>query len=88
MVLAFDISADLMELGRNPVTVVCSGVKSILDVPKTLEVLETNGVNVIVYDKDNFFPGFYIPKTSLRTTYNTTSLSKISEILSIIFLFF
>ena len=37
----FDISADLIELGRTPVAVVCAGVKSILDIPKTLEVLET-----------------------------------------------
>src|SRR5690606_35049458 len=41
---SFDISADLEELGRTPVTVVCAGAKSILDIAKTLEVLETNGV--------------------------------------------
>jgi pseudouridine-5'-phosphate glycosidase len=40
---SFDISADLTELGRTPVLVVCAGVKSILDIPKTLEVLETQG---------------------------------------------
>ena len=38
-----DISADISELGRTPVTVVCAGVKSILDIRKTLEVLETQG---------------------------------------------
>ncbi len=38
---SFDVSADLMELGNTPVAVVCAGVKSILDIPKTLEVLET-----------------------------------------------
>ena len=43
----FDVSADLGELGRTPVTVVCSGAKSILDLPLTLEVLETNGVPVV-----------------------------------------
>lgn len=43
----FDISADLMELGRTPVAVVCAGAKSILDLPLTLEVLETQGVPVI-----------------------------------------
>src|SRR3546814_10021003 len=42
----FDISADLIELGRTPVAVVCAGTKSILDIPKTLEVLETQRVPV------------------------------------------
>lgn len=40
---SMDVSADLTELGRTPVLVVCAGVKSILDIPKTLEVLETQG---------------------------------------------
>lgn len=43
----FDVSADLRELGRTPVTVVCAGAKSILDLPRTLEVLETEGVPVV-----------------------------------------
>src|SRR6202008_3740384 len=43
----FDVSADLLELGRTPVAVVCSGAKSILDLPLTLEVLETQGVPVV-----------------------------------------
>lgn len=55
---SFDISADLSELGRTPVTVVCAGAKSILDLPKTLEVLETQGVPVIGYGTDEF-PAFY-----------------------------
>ena len=42
---SMDISADLTELGRTPVTVVCAGVKSILDIRKTLEVLETQGIH-------------------------------------------
>ena len=42
---SMDISADLTELGRTPVTVVCAGVKSILDIRKTLEVLETQGMH-------------------------------------------
>ncbi len=54
----FDISADLIELGRTPVAVVCAGVKSILDVPKTLEVLETHGVPVLGYRTDRF-PAFF-----------------------------
>ena len=44
---SFDISADLMELSQTPVTVIAAGAKAILDVPKTLEVLETQGVPVI-----------------------------------------
>ena len=54
----FDISADLEELGRTPVAVVCAGAKSILDIAKTLEVLETKGVPVIGY-KTAEFPAFW-----------------------------
>lgn len=54
----FDVSADLYELGKTPVAVVCAGIKSILDIPKTLEVLETQGVPVIGYKCHNF-PAFY-----------------------------
>ena len=55
---SFDVSADLPELGRTPVAVVCAGAKSILDVPKTLEVLETHGVLVVGY-RTGEFPGFF-----------------------------
>ena len=54
----FDISADLQELARSPVTVVAAGAKAILDLPKTLEVLETLGVPVIAYGQDAF-PAFW-----------------------------
>ncbi|XP_027210795.2 uncharacterized protein [Penaeus vannamei] len=54
-----DISADLTELGRTPVAVVSAGVKSILDVEKTLEYLETQGVCVSVLGSDNRFPDFF-----------------------------
>lgn len=60
----FDISADLAELGRTPVTVVCSGVKSILDLPATCEVLETNGVPIIGYGTDDL-PAFYTRHSGL-----------------------
>jgi pseudouridine-5'-phosphate glycosidase len=53
-----DISADLLELSRTPVTVVCAGIKSILDIPKSLEVLETNSVPVLSYET-SVFPAFY-----------------------------
>jgi pseudouridylate synthase len=63
--LSFDVSADLIELSRTPVTVVCAGAKSILDLPKTLEVLETNGVPVIGYRTDEF-PAFFSRSSGLR----------------------
>lgn len=59
---SFDISADLTVLGRTPVAVVCSGAKSVLDIPATLEHLETLGVTVLGYGTDRF-PGFYIRET-------------------------
>jgi len=56
---SFDESADLPALARTPITVVCAGVKSILDVPATLERLETYGITVIGHGTDRF-PGFYL----------------------------
>lgn len=56
---SWDISADLSELARTPVAVVCAGAKSILDIPRTLEILETAGVPVIGYGTDEF-PAFYV----------------------------
>lgn len=60
----FDISADLVELARTPVLVVCAGAKSILDLPRTLEILETLGVPVIGYRTDRF-PAFYVRDSGL-----------------------
>jgi pseudouridine-5'-phosphate glycosidase len=60
----FDVSADLLELGRTPVAVVCSGAKSILDLPLTLEVLETQGVPVVGYQTDTL-PSFYSRSSGL-----------------------
>lgn len=54
----WDISSDLTELGRTPVLVVCAGAKSILDLPRTLEILETLGVPVVGFGTDTF-PQFY-----------------------------
>ena len=56
---SWDVSADLATLGRTPVALVCSGVKSILDVPATLEHLETLGVPVVGFRTERF-PGFYL----------------------------
>jgi pseudouridine-5'-phosphate glycosidase len=63
----WDISADLVELARTPVTVVCAGAKSILDIPRTLEILETEGVPVIGY-RTNEFPAFYVHSSGEPTT--------------------
>lgn len=60
----FDVSADLIELGRTPVAVVCAGAKSILDLPLTLEVLETQGVPVIGIGTDTL-PAFFTRSSGL-----------------------
>lgn len=60
----YDVSADLNELSRNPLIVVCSGAKAILDLPATLEVLETYGVPVIGYGTDEF-PAFFSSHSGL-----------------------
>jgi pseudouridine-5'-phosphate glycosidase len=60
----FDISADLEELGRTPIIVVCAGAKSLLDLPLTLEQLETRGVPVIGYGTDEL-PAFYSGSSGL-----------------------
>ena len=63
---SFDISADLDELARTPVIVVCAGAKAILDVPKTLEVLETKGVPVVTFGSDTL-PAFWSRESGLNT---------------------
>ncbi len=62
----FDISADLQELAKTPVAVVCAGAKAILDIPKTLEVLETLGVPVITYAQSDF-PAFWTRASGLTS---------------------
>ncbi|MEH7826904.1 pseudouridine-5'-phosphate glycosidase [Gemmobacter denitrificans] len=62
---SFDISADLVELGLSPVTVVAAGAKAILDLPKTLEVLETQGVPVIAFGQDDF-PAFWSRSSGMK----------------------
>ena len=76
---SFDISADLTELGRSPVAVVCSGAKSILDLPKTLERLETEGVPVIGYRTDRF-PAFYARDSGLGVSMR---LDRVDEVASV-----
>ena len=60
-----DVSADLEELGRTPVAVVCAGAKSILDLPRTMEYLETRGVPVVGYGTDTL-PAFYVRESGIE----------------------
>ncbi len=64
----FDISADLEELGRTNVTVICAGAKAILDLKLTLEVLETKGVPVLGYQTEEL-PAFYTRSSGLKVDY-------------------
>lgn len=75
----FDISADLPELGRTPMVVVCAGAKSILDLPNTLEVLETQGVPVIGYGADEF-PAFYSRESGLPVNVRVDCPDDVAEI--------
>ena len=76
----FDVSADLLELGRTPVCVVCAGAKSILDLAATLEVLETNGVPVIGYRTDTF-PSFYTRSSGLPVSARVDSAEEAAALL-------
>ncbi|XP_066159167.1 uncharacterized protein [Euwallacea fornicatus] len=67
---SFDVSADLTELGRSRIAVVSSGVKSILDIPKTLEYLETQGVHVCTIGPNAKFPAFYCESSGCDSPYN------------------
>jgi pseudouridine-5'-phosphate glycosidase len=75
-----DISADLEELARTPVAVVCAGAKSILDLPRTLEYLETRGVPVIGYRTDAF-PAFYVRETLLPIDHRAESAAEVAAII-------
>ena len=75
----FDISADLEELAQTKVAVVCAGAKSILDIPLTLEYLETAGVPVIGYNTDDF-PNFYTRKSGMKVDYNLPTTKAIADV--------
>ncbi|MEM6758732.1 MAG: pseudouridine-5'-phosphate glycosidase [Pseudomonadota bacterium] len=74
---SFDISADLIELAQTPVTVVAAGAKAILDIPKTLEVLETQGVPVIAYGQDDM-PAFWSRSAGLKAPLRMDSAAEIA----------
>jgi len=77
----FDVSADLIELGRTPVAVVCSGAKSILDLPLTMEVLETQGVPVIGYGTDTL-PAFYSRSSGLPVDARVENALQAAQVIS------
>jgi len=77
---SFDVSADLEELARTPVCVVCAGAKALLDLPKTLEVLETKGVPVISFGT-NELPAFWSRESGLEAPYTLKTPAEIGALL-------
>ncbi|MBH0239896.1 pseudouridine-5'-phosphate glycosidase [Methylobrevis albus] len=77
----FDISADLIELATTPVTVVCAGAKSILDIPKTLEFLETHGVPVLGY-RTTAFPAFFSRDSGETLDFACDSAAEIAAVIA------
>ena len=77
----FDVSADLAELGNTPVAVVCAGAKSILDLPLTLEVLETQGVPVVGVGTRTL-PAFYAADSGLELPVSVETLSEAASVLA------
>lgn len=77
----FDVSADLEELGRTNVAVVCAGCKSILDIPATLEYLETKGVPVITYRSDEF-PAFFSRSSGVKAEITAGTSAEIAEFIA------
>ncbi|KAJ2029282.1 hypothetical protein H4S03_007480 [Coemansia sp. S3946] len=79
--LTMDISADLTELGRTPVAVVCAGAKSILDLPKTLEFLETQGVPVVAYGESRRFPAFFSPDSGMLAPWAMQTPEQVAQLI-------
>ena len=77
-----DVSADLRELGRTPVNVVSAGVKNILDISRTLEYLETEGVPVVTYGS-KYFPAFFAPSSGIESPISFDNISEIASMLEI-----
>ncbi len=75
----FDISADLDELGKTNVTVICAGPKAILDLHLTAEYLETKGVPIIGYNSD-FMPAFFTPTSDIKVDFNAKSPLEIAKV--------
>jgi pseudouridine-5'-phosphate glycosidase len=75
----FDVSADLLELSRTPMIVVCAGAKAILDLPATLEVLETYGIPVLGFGT-NDFPAFYARHSHLTVPARVDSVEEVAAV--------
>mmetsp|Transcript_40864 Transcript_40864/g.91679 ORF Transcript_40864/g.91679 Transcript_40864/m.91679 type:complete len:680 (+) Transcript_40864:35-2074(+) len=78
---SWDVSADLTELGRTPVAVVCAGAKSILDIPKTLEYLETQGV-VVIGLRTSTFPAFFTPSSGLPVPCSCATEEDVAKVIA------
>ena len=78
---SWDISADLDELAQHNVAVVSAGAKSILDLPKTLEVLETKGITVLGYGTDEF-PAFFTPQSGLSLAHRADSPNEVAKVMA------
>lgn len=78
---SMDVSADLQELGRTPVTVVSAGIKSILDIPRTLEYLETQGVTVATYGSSQEFPAFFTRHSGVKSPCNIGTPREAAELI-------
>ena len=76
---SFDVSADLTELAKTPICVISSGAKSILDIPKTLEVLRSYGVNVCGYKQEDF-PAFFIGKSGYKANQKLSSAQEAAQL--------
>lgn len=76
-----DVSADLTELSRTPVAVVCAGIKSILDIGRSLEYLETMGVSVTSVGESAQFPAFYTPDSGFKSPSHVRTADEAADIL-------
>jgi len=80
--VSMDISADLTELGRTPITVVCAGAKSLLDIGRTLEYLETQGVSVLGYKTDEF-PAFFTRKSGFKGITRVEDVTEVAKMIQV-----
>lgn len=79
---SLDVSADLTELGRTPIAVVSAGVKSILDIGRTLEFLETQGVCVATYGPSKHFPAFFSPQSGFDSPHQVCTPEEAAELIA------
>jgi pseudouridine-5'-phosphate glycosidase len=77
---SLDVSADLEELAQTNVTVICAGAKAILDLPKTMEYLETKGVSVIGY-QTKVLPAFYTRESNIKLRHTVNNADELAKII-------